>query len=358
MLALISGALLAFIGWFFSERLLEFMGTPKDVIDKSTLYMQIYFLGSPASMLYNFGSAVLRSAGDTKRPLYVLIVAGVINVGLNLFCVITLKLGVVGVAIGTVASQLFSAVAVLFMLIKNNTEFKLEFKKLCIHSRELKKIAMTGIPSGINGVLFSASNVIIQSAINSFGKLAVAGATAATNIEVFGFLILSSTEQGVVSFVGQNMGAGKFDRVNKVTKIAMTMGIIGTVLFMVIINRFGEQLLSFFADKESAQSVSRMGMIKLTIATSSFVLFAPNQVLSGILKGMGRATESMVINAFCVCLLRVIWMFFIFPINPVLEMIYYSYPVTWGASSVAMIIAYFIVRKKVFKKEFYTTREA
>lgn len=351
LLATVSGAVLAIIGLFLSGTFLNIMGTPQDVISDATLYMQIYFAGAPASMIYNFGSAVLRAAGDTKRPLYILMISGLVNVLLNLFCVIVLDLGVAGVAIGTIASQLISAVMVIWLLIKSNTEFKLDLLRLRIYKKELGKIAATGIPSGLNGIMFSASNVIIQSTINSFGRLAIAGATAATNLEVFGFLILSSVEQGVVTFVGQNMGAGKFDRVKAVTKIALIIALSGATLFMLLTKFAGDTLLGFFADEASYDGVVKMGMAKLSIATASFILFAPNQVLTGVLKGMGRAVESTIINAIFVCILRVVWIFAAFPLNPVLEMVYYSYPVTWGASSAAMIIVYFVITKKIFARE-------
>ncbi|MBR5155125.1 MAG: MATE family efflux transporter [Clostridia bacterium] len=351
-LAVISGVFLAMVGLFCSRPFLKIMETPDDVIDLATLYMQVFFMGSPASMVYNFGSAVLRAAGDTKRPLYILLGAGLVNVALNLFCVLVLKLGVLGVAIGTVASQLISAIVVVRILTHTDTEFKLQFSKLRIYRRELGKIAATGIPSGLNGVMFSTSNVIIQSAINSFGKLAMAGSVAATNVENFGFLVLSAVEQGAVSFVGQNMGAKKPDRITSVTKVAMIIGIASSLLFLFVMREAGPIMLGLFADDTSREAVVRMGMIKLAFVACSYTLYVPSQVLNGVLKGMGRATVPTVINSVCICGLRLLWMFVAYPFNPTLEMVYTSYSISWGCSSIAMIIAYLIVKRKIFRREF------
>ncbi len=349
LLALISGVFLATVGFFLSKPLLRLMGTPIDIINLSTLYMRVFFMGAPVSMIYNFGSSVLRAAGDTKRPLYILTISGIANVILNLFCVMVLKLGVLGVAIGTVASQFISAVLVLKILLSTDTEFKLNLKKLRIVKRELKEISAVGIPAGLNGILFSASNVIIQTALNTFGKIAIAGSVAATNIETYGFLILNSAEQGAVSFVGQNMGAKKFDRVILVSKVAMGFAIVGALIYLGTIITFGETLLGLFVDSDSGTEVIKMGMVKLSIAAYSIILLAPNSVLSGVLKGMGKAVLPTMINAIFTCLIRVLWMFIAFPFNPTLNMIFYAYPISWGTSSLAMIVAYFLTKKRILK---------
>ncbi len=348
VIAIVSGVCLALVGWFFARNFLQMMSTPDDVIDLATLYMRIIFLGAPASLVYNFGAAILRAAGDTKRPLYILGASGIVNVLLNLFCVIVLKLGVVGVALGTIVSQLISAAAVTWILMKTESEFKLDASKLRVHKEELKRIVATGIPAGISGVMFSLSNVIIQTAINSWGKAAIAGNVAASNVEIFGFLVLSAAEQGAVSFVGQNMGAKRPDRVDRVTKCAMTAGFLGAAIFAVLILWAGPFFLSFFADNESRDAVVSVGMIKMTIVLYSYILHTPNSILGGVMKGMGRAVVVTVINGIFICLLRVVWIWYVYPVAPSLEMIYYSYPVTWGASSLASIVVYSFVRKKVF----------
>jgi len=348
VLALGSGFVLALVGWFFSKQFLRMMSTPEDVIDQAALYMKVFFLGAPVSLVYNFGAAILRAAGDTKKPLYILALAGIVNVGLNLFCVIVLKLGVVGVAIGTIASQLISAVAVTIILMRTNSEFHLKLSKMKIYKKELGRIMATGIPAGVSGIMFSLSNVIIQTAINSFGKAAIAGNVAASNVEIFGFLVLSAAEQGTVSFVGQNFGAKKYDRVDRITKVSLAVGFVGAAIFAVLILSAGPFFLGFFTDSGPNSEVIRIGMIKMTIVLYSYILHTPNSILGGVMKGIGKALVATIINGLFICVLRVLWILYAYPLNETLAMIYYSYPVTWGASSVASIVAYLYLRHKMF----------
>lgn len=356
LLALLSGIFLAVVGVAFSRTLLTLMGNPSNVIDDATLYMQIFFLGSPASMIYNFGSAVLRAAGDTKRPLYIMLISGIINVVLNLFCVLVLKIGVAGVAIGTIASQIASAIMVLYLLAKGNGEFRLHFSKLRIFKRELIQIIANGVPSGLNGIMFSASNVIIQSTINSFGKLAMAGASACINVENYGFLLFSAVEQGAITFVGQNMGAKKIKRVKSVTKTALYSAFVCATIYSAVTIIWGESILSLFTDDISRDAVVKMGMIKMTITSFSYIIFAPAQAFSGVLKGMGKSVAVTVANAICTCIIRILWIIFVFPLNPVLEMVYLAYPISWGLSSIATTVIYFAVRNEVFNKELSTPK--
>ncbi len=348
LMGLIVGVPLAFVGWFGSAYFLGLMGTPVDVIDQAALYMRVFFLGVPAALTYNFGAAILRAAGDTKRPLYILSFAGIVNVVLNLVCVIVFKLGVVGVALGTIVSQAISAVAIIILLKKNDDEFKLKLSKLTIYKKELKNIISIGVPSGLSGVMFSLSNVIIQSSVNFFGKNAVAANAAASNVEVFGFLLLSAAEQAVISFVGQNMGAKKFDRVDASVKNSLIFAGVSTVSFAVVVLVFGGFLLGLFTD---GHEVIKIGLMKLTILMSSYFLYVPGQVLGGALKGLGKAVSPTVINAVFVCLLRVVWVFTIFPLRRELSTVYFSYPVSWSVTSIATIIVYIRVRKKVFEEE-------
>ncbi len=350
LLAIVSGIILAVVGMVFSRKMLALMSTPDDVIDDATLYMKLYFLGSPTSMIYNFGAAILRAAGDTKRPLYILSFAGIANVGINLFCVIVLKWGVAGVAIGTIAAQLLSAILVLRLLVKTDTEFKLEFKKLKLYKKELTKIAVIGIPSGLNGIMFSISNVIIQSSINSFGKIAMAGSVASGNIESFGFLIINASVQGVVTFVGQNMGARKLKRVDNIVKIGMLSAFIGIGLFSALIFCFGEVLLGLFVKDATESGVIEIGMIKMIIAVSGYSLLIPCEIFGASLKGMGRAIENTIVSAICVCLLRVVWILAILPFNRTITMLFMAYPITWAISSVVMFFVFVVVRKKEFSK--------
>lgn len=349
LLSVASGVFLAIVGFVFSKPLLALMGTPYDVIDSAALYMRIFFLGSPFSMLYNFGSAILRAAGDTKRPFYIMLISGVVNVALNLFCVLVLKIGVAGVAIGTIASQFVSAVMVIYILVKSNGEFNLNLKKLRLYKRELGQIMAIGIPSGLNGIMFSLSNVIIQSTVNSFGKAAVAGQAAASNIETYGFLLQSSVEQGAVSFAGQNMGAKKFNRVRRTAVVALCSSLFFAFAYMAVSFFAGDVILGLFADEASRDSVIQMGLLKLLTSASGFFLIAPMQALCGVLKGMGKVISVTAINAFFICFMRVLWIAFIFPLNPVLKTVYLSHPVSWALSSTAITIVYFIERRKILK---------
>ncbi len=359
VLAIGSGILLAIVGWFFSGRFLSLMSTPEgEVHQMATLYMRVFFLGSPASLIYNFGATILGAAGDTKRPLYILAVAGIANVVLNLFCVLVLELGVVGVAIGTIASQFISAVWVTVILIKTETEFKLKLSKIKLHFRELKRIIATGIPAGISGMMFSLSNVIIQTAINLKGEAAIAGNVAASNVEIFGFLVLSAAEQGTVSFAAQNFGAKKLDRVDKITKVSMLTALAGAAIFAMIILVAGPVLLGFFTDAGPQSEIIRIGMIKMTIIMYSYILHTPSTILGGVMKGIGKAFVVTTINVLFICILRVLWIWYVYPLNPTLEMIFYSYPVTWGTSSVAAIVVYIFLRRKVFREvQYYKSLE-
>ncbi len=350
LLSVVSGVFLAIVGIIFSRPLLSLMGTPHDVIDSAVLYMRIFFLGSPFSMLYNFGSAILRAAGDTKRPFYIMLISGVVNVILNLFCVLVLKIGVAGVAIGTIASQFVSAVMVTYILVKTNGEFKLNLKKLHIYKREFLQIVAIGVPSGLNGIMYSLSNVIIQSTVNSFGKAAIAGQAAASNIETYGFLLQSSTEQGAVSFAGQNMGAKKFDRVRRTAVVALLSALFFSLAYMAVTFLAGDIILSWFADDASKDSVIRMGLLKLLTAASGFFLLAPMQSFSGVLKGMGKVISVTITNAFFICFMRVLWIAFVFPLSPTLQTVYLSHPVSWGLSSAAITIVYFIERRRILKR--------
>lgn len=351
VLAIGSGVILALVGCFFSKSFLRMMSTPDEVLGQAALYMKVFFLGAPASLIYNFGAAILRAAGDTKKPLYILALAGVVNVGLNLFCVIVLNLGVVGVALGTIASQFISAVAVTVILLRTDSDFRLKLSKMKIYTKELGRIMATGIPAGVSGIMFSLSNVIIQTAINSWGKAAIAGNVAASNVEIFGFLVLSAAEQGTVSFVGQNFGAKKYDRVDRVTKVSLAVGFVGAAIFAVAILAAGPFFLGFFTDSGSGSEVIRIGMIKMTIVLYSYILHTPNSILGGVMKGIGKALAVTIINGIFICVLRVLWIFYAYPMNETIEMIYYSYPVTWGSSSIASIVVYLIMRRKLFPQK-------
>ena len=343
---LILGFPLAIIGWFSSGFFLKLMGTPSDVIDKATLYMQIYFLGSPASMVYNYGAAVLRSVGDTKRPLYILTASGIINIVLNVLCVVVFKMDVVGVAIGTVASQLISAIAVSAIFMKSNSELKLSLKKLCIHKKELKQIAAVGIPAGINGAMFSLSNVILQSAVNSFGSTVMAANSAATNYTSFEYILVMGGEQACTSFVGQNVGARKIERIGRIVKVALIMTGIACIIYSAVVGLFGDFFLKLFTNEPD---VVKYGMVYLRVVIIPYVIIVPSVVLGGALRGMGYAVWQMVISLVFICLVRVLWVAFILPLNNVYEMVFVSYPISWLSAGIAASIVFWIAQRKLLK---------
>ncbi len=344
LLAVIMGIPLTMVGWFGAEFFLGIMGTPSDIIEQATLYMRIYFLGVTANLVYNFGAAVLRAIGDTKKPLYILSVSGIVNVVLNVVCVVFFKMGVVGVALGTVVSQLISAVWVVAIFLRSGSDVRLRLQKLKLYKKEIQRVLAIGIPAGINGILFSLSNVFLQSAINSFGKATVAAHSVAWNFMAFSSLLLASFEQGTVSFVGQNIGAKRFDRVKSTIKIAIGVAGVACLLFTTVIVLNGRFFLSFFT---TDAEIIEIGMVQMYTAISVYVFYVPDQIVGGALRGMGKSVLPTAINVVGICLLRVVWIWCVWPLCPTLEMVYYSFPVTWLAAGFAMVVAYAIERKKL-----------
>lgn len=347
LLGIVIGIPLALIGWFGSRFFLGLTGTPPDVIEGAALYMKIYFVGVPANLIFNFGAAMLRAMGNTKKPFYILAVSGVVNVALNIVCVVIFDLGVIGVALGTIAAQTISAVWVIVIFAKKDSEPRFRLSKLGIYRREFLKILTIGVPSGVNGILFSLSNVFVQSAINSFGKITVAAHSAAWNYMAFSNLLVSASEQGTVSFVGQNMGAKKYDRVKSVIKKALAFSCITTVLFSAFIVWQGRNLLGIFT---TDARVVEAGLTQLYIAISIYILYVPDMILGGVLRGMGKSVLPTAINILGICGLRVAWVTWVWPVYPTLKMVYCSYGVSWLLSSSAMTVAYLISGRKELKK--------
>ena len=345
-LGIILGIPLMLVGWFFSEYFLGLMNTPPDVIKLATLYMKLYFLGVPATLIYNFGSAVLRAMGDTKRPLYILTFSGAANVVLNLICVIVFHLDVVGVAIGTIASQIISAIAVVWIFAKGKLIPEYKLSKIKIFKNELSMILAIGVPSGLNSILFSLSNTITQSAVNSFGKLTVAAHSISWTFMGFCYLLISSSEQGVISFVGQNLGAGKLQRVNKSVNCALLFSSITVFAFSGFLLLNGAGILGIFTKDAS---VVKIGLVQFYSAISMYVLYVPSVIYSGALRGMGKGILPTIINIIGICGIRVAWVTLVWPFNPTLPMVYYSFPISWTISGIAMAIAYYIHRRKLLK---------
>ena len=324
--SLIFGCIVLVIGITLAAPMLELMGTPEEVLDQACLYMRIYFIGMPASMLYNFGAAILRAVGDTQRPLYFLFIAGIVNVLLNLFCVIVLHMGVEGVAIPTVISQCVSATLVLLCLVKSDAVYRVNLKELHIYKEKLLQMIKIGVPAGIQSATFSISNVLIQSTINSFGSIAMAGSTAGGNIEGFVWTAMDAFTQSTLSFTGQNYGAKKFHRITKV--VWYNLGLVTVVGLVLGIGAYlvGPWVLQVYS---SDPEVIAYGLERMLLVCTPYALCGVMNVLVGAMRGLGSSLTPMVVSIFGVCVLRVVWIYTVFPLDPSFAMLFLSYPVTW-----------------------------
>lgn len=347
MMSVVSGIGLAAVGIVFAEPILRLMQSPQNVLKLAALYLRIYFLGMPAMMIYNFGSAVLRAKGDTKRPLYYLTIAGVINVCLNLFFVIKLQMDVAGVAAATSISQFVSAWMVIRCLKNENDAFKLEFKKLRIHKNRMLSIMKIGLPAGFQGMLFSLSNVVIQAAINTFGDVAMAGSAAAANIEGFVYFGMNAFYQAAISFTSQNVGAGKYERIKPILTGSVSMAVITGLVMGVGAYVFGPFLLGIYSTNDA---VIAQGMIRLAFICLPYALCGIMDTLVGVLRGLGYSVMPMIVSLVGACLSRIVWIATLFqlPMFHKVEFIYVSYPVTWTITAlVHMICLMWIFEHKV-----------
>lgn len=339
-IAAVSGIFVGALGFFLARPMLELMDSPKDVIDGATLYVKIYFLGMPANMLYNFGAATLRAVGDTKRPLYYLTVSGLVNVVLNLILVIIFHMDVAGVAIATVVSQIVSMILVLLCLLRTEGNIRLNPRELRIDKRELADIARVGLPAGLQGSLFSISNVLIQASVNSFGSMVVAGNGVASNLEGFVYTAMNAQYQANLTFASANYGAGKYERVRKVvwvclgvvTAIGLGMGL----LFLLL----GPQLISL-CNQDPA--VIEAGMERMRVILPMYFLCGLMDVMVGQMRGIGYSVLPMIVSLTGACLLRIIWIMTVFAANKTQFTLYISYPISWFATFTVHMICYRIV---------------
>ncbi|OFK79595.1 MATE family efflux transporter [Anaerosphaera sp. HMSC064C01] len=344
---LIGGIIMIFVGQVVSRPMLELMQTPDDVIELSSLYMKIYFMGMPGFMLYNFGAAILRAAGDTKRPLYYLFVSGIVNVILNLYFVIVLKMSVDGVAYATIISEAISAILIVICLMRSDGYLNLSLRKLKIDGKKFIEMLKIGIPSGFTGIVFSVSNMLIQSSINSFGKLVMAANTAASNLEGFVYNAMNSIYQTALTFASQNMGAKKLDRVDDVLKKSLLV-VSGVGLFFGVgAYLLGEILLRLYTPN---QEVIDIAMLRLLVISTSYFLCGIMDVYSGVIRGMGFSFTPMLVSMFFVCAFRVFWIYTIFERFHEQWVLYISYPVSWTITIIAYFFTYKIVRKKAKEK--------
>ncbi len=346
--AIIGGLLLGVFGFFFAHYFLQWMDTPDNVIDQSSLYVRIYFIGIPFIVVYNFGASILRSVGDTKRPLFILIIAGILNVILNLIFVICFKMDVDGVAWATSISQCFASILVTVHLVKSKENYSLNLKKLRIYKNSLKTILIIGVPAGIQGSLFSISNVLIQSSINGFGDPAMSGNGAAGNIEGFIYTSMNAFQQTAVAFVGQHIGANKSNQIGKITLTCVTCSCtLGLILgwFAYI---FAKPLLSIYIpdnEENIAYGIQRMKWIFTT-----YFLCGLMDVLCGILRGMGKSFSSMMITLLCVCGFRVLWIYTVFAKFHSLDVLFMSYPISWLMCAAVQLLFFFIVYGNIKKQ--------
>lgn len=348
LFSVLCGIFLAAAGYFISPPLLEMMGTPEDVIDQASLYMRIYFAGMPVMMLYNFAYAIMRALGDTRRPMYFLTFSGIINVILNVFFVTQLHMGVEGVAIPTVISQAISAALTLRCLARQENSCRFEIKKLNIVPRTLGKIVKIGIPAGMQGIVFSISNVLIQSSVNLFGSTTMAGNTAAQSIESFVYVAMNSMHQTALSFTGRNYGANKPDRIMRIFWICIAMvTVIGLVLGNAVYLA-GNILVPIYNDDPAAVAC---GIVRLRYICTGYCLCGIMDTIVGSTRGMGRSFVPMVISLVGACGLRILWIYTIFAVDQKLEILYISYPISWFVTALAQAVCFAIVFRKEYGRK-------
>lgn len=344
LVALLSGVAMAFVGVGMARWALEVMATPDDVIDLSTLYMRIYFLGMPFFMLYNYGAAILRAVGDTRRPLLFLIVAGITNAMLNVILVVKFHMAVEGVAIATVVSQLISCILVLRCLYRSESSYQLRFSKLRMNVSYLVQIFQVGIPAGIQSVVINFSNAMLQSSVNSFGSTAMAGYTAANNLLGFLYASVNSVTQACMSFTSQNYGVGKFKRMDRVlidcAIISVVFaGTLGTIFYV-----FGSEILQIYTKDPE---VIKAGMEIISITTIPYFLCGIMDLFPGAMRGMGRSGVPMILSIIGTVGTRIVWIYGIFPLHRSLFVLFISYPGSWLITIAMQVICFFIVRRQV-----------
>ncbi len=345
--AVISGVALVFAGLAASRALLRMMATPSDVIDLAAVYLKIYFVGMPFFMIYNFGAALLRSIGDTKRPLAVLSISGVINVVLNVFFVRVCGLSVAGVGIATVIANIISACIVIYFLVHETGYIRLDLKKIRIDGRILAEIAKIGVPAGLQGMVFSVSNVIVQSAINGLGSIAVAGSAAALNYEYFAYYLLNAFAQAATTFTSQNFGAMQIKRCRRIVFLSGIMAVCVTFVFCAFCVIFSHACLSIYTGDEA---VMEYGMARMSHILIFQCINAVFEVLSGGMRGMGYSLIPALIPIAGVCGCRFLWVYTVFARYNRFEVLMSVYPVSWALTSVSMIAAYMIVLRRVERR--------
>lgn len=345
-IALFSGVFLLFLGFFMARPILELMNTPSDVIDLATRYLKIYFLGMPFMMIYNFGAAIMRSMGDTKRPFYSLVIAGIANTLLNLLLVIKFGMDVEGVAIATVVANFINAAFIIYWLRRESEPFTLVVSKMNINYGEMRKMLQIGIPAGLQGMVFSVANTFIQSAINNYGSDAIAGSSAALNYEVYCYFIMTAFCQAAVAFISQNYGAGLYDRCRRIFRLCMLMSIVCCGAANIIIAFNAEFFIGIFSTNPE---VIAYGTTRIHCILLLQFLASSYEISGSALRGLGYSMTPTILTIFGTCVLRLIWIYTVCSDNNNFEMLLYIYPITWIITGSAVYIAYRRISKRVFQ---------
>ena len=349
-LATAGGIVLTFIGLFFSKVFLRMMSTPEDFIDLSATYMRIYFMGVIFLLLYNFGSAILRSKGDTQRPLYFLLISGVLNIVLNFITVYFFHLSVIGAASATVASEALSAFLVLNVLFHEEDATRLDMKHLYFDKESILDIMRIGIPAGLSGAVFALSNVVIQSSINSFNSTdVVAGNAAGNNVENYVYIGYMAFTQATITFTSQCMGAGRLDRIKQITVTTMAMVVVGAIIMGTAVYLAGPFVLKFYTDKPEVVAV---GMVRIRLVASLLVLNGILDVFVNSLRGMGVSTLPTILMVVGICGVRLLWIYTMFPIHHTLESIYLCFPISWAVTSIVEFILWIIVYRRTMAQAY------
>lgn len=345
-ISIIGGFIVMVIGIIFCRPLLKMMGTPEDIIGLSTIYMKIYFISTPANMVYNFAAAILRAVGDSRRPMYYLIIAGTIHVIFNLFFVIVLHMGVAGVASATVISEYISVGLIIICLCRYEGAIRFIPRKMCIDKHKLKDIVRIGLPAGMQGLLFSISNVLIQSAVNSFGSIMVAASAAASNVENYVGTTMNAYYNAAISFAGQNMGAKKYDRIDTIAKVCTVLIFTTWIILGGATVIFGKQLLGIFT---SDPQVIKLGYLRIGIMMVAYFTCGMMNVYPGLTRAMGYSISPMISTLVGACIMRIIWLATIFTWHHTEIMLFACYPVTWALAGIGQVGIFFYARRKIRK---------
>lgn len=345
-ISIIGGLIVMVIGIIFCKPLLEMMGTPADIIGLSAIYMKIYFISTPANMVYNFAAAILRAVGDSRHPMYYLIIAGTIHVIFNLFFVIVLHMGVAGVACATVISEYISVVLIMLCLCRCEGAIRFIPSKMCIDKQKLKDIVRIGLPAGMQGLLFSISNVLIQSAVNSFGSIMVAASAAAGNVENYVGTTMNAYYNAAISFSGQNMGAKKYDRIDTIAKVCTVLIFATWIILGGATVLFGKPLLGIFT---SDPEVIKLGFLRIEVMMVAYFTCGMMNVYPGLTRAMGYSISPMISTLVGACLMRIVWLATIFAWHHTEVVLFACYPVTWALAGIGQVGIFFYARRKIRK---------